>query len=225
MIDFETIANRLTKHNWAIHGLLGYLQQTQPAIHLGVTGPVLLRRNYTLRSHDTRTHKWFFGKTGSGKSKTIANYALQLFDQNIGFAVLDPAGDLARDILWSLADQNYFADFAQAQKKLLYIDFNNPDYFLPWNVLKSDLPTDKHAKNIVKAFKRMWPNMEEIAVNFENILYCGTYVLIESGLPLTEISRVLNDKEYRDRLLGRITNPFVLDFFRNRYELWRDVPK
>jgi hypothetical protein len=208
MIDFETIGNTITKHTWSVHALLGYIQKPHPNIYVGQTGPVWFRRPYHLRGTDNRKHKWFFGKTGYGKSKAIANYAYQLFQQNIGFALLDPAGDLARDVMWTLADSGYFADFEKAQKRLMYIDFSNPDRFIAWNVLKrNNLPTDTHTKNIVKAFKRMWPNMEEIAVNFENNLYYSVYTLIENDLPLTDIIYVLNDKEFRDRLLKNVSDP------------------
>jgi hypothetical protein len=43
-------------------------------------------------------------------------------------------------------------------------------------------------------------------------------VLIENGLPLTALPRLLTDSEYRGQVLAHVQDAQILDFFRTRYE-------
>ena len=54
---------------------------------------------------ETETHTVRLGRTGSGKSRAVTDHVLQLFDQNMGVAVIDPQGDTAEDILGHLASR------------------------------------------------------------------------------------------------------------------------
>lgn len=58
-----------------------------------------------ISEEETETHTVRLGRTGSGKSRAVTDHVLQLFDQNMGVAVIDPQGDTGEDILGHLASR------------------------------------------------------------------------------------------------------------------------
>ena len=56
-------------------------------------------RRFSIKCADRRAHMYIVGKTGTGKSTSIANLARQDLLHGEGFALLDPHGDLAEHVL------------------------------------------------------------------------------------------------------------------------------
>ena len=54
---------------------------------------------FGIRLADRRMHLLITGKTGTGKSHLLKLIAEQDIDAGLGFAVLDPHGDLAREVV------------------------------------------------------------------------------------------------------------------------------
>lgn len=197
----------------------------RPALTLGTYGSPFLRRPFTLGPAEIAAHKHVIGLTGQGKSKFLASMFVQLVNQGVGCALIDPHADLANDILGSLADANYFAH-PDARERLYFVDFGRNGRYVPFNVLRQ--PYDDHAvaRNVVEACKRAWPALGNgAAPQFENILLSGAFVLIQNGLPLTALPRLLSDGTYRAQLLLRVTDGDIVDFFRGRFDRWgKDTP-
>ncbi|KPI32439.1 hypothetical protein OV450_6947 [Actinobacteria bacterium OV450] len=82
------------------------------------------------------------------------------------------------------------------------------------------------AEHVTEAARRAWPELAHGAPTFENILKHSVVALREAGLPLTRLSDLLTDVEYRHRLLEtRIRDPQVIRFFRLRMDQWgREAP-
>lgn len=191
-----------------------------PALTLGTYGPPLVSRPFTLGPELVPAHKHVIGTTGVGKSKFLASMYVQLLNQGIGAALIDPHADLGHDILDVLAESGFFRH-PDAQKRLLFVDFSRKDTYVPFNVLRQ--PYDDHtvARNIVEACKRAWPALADgSAPQFENILLAGTLVLVQNELPLTALPKLLTDKAYRRALLENVSDPDVIDFFRARFDNW-----
>jgi hypothetical protein len=50
-------------------------------------------------------------------------------------------------------------------------------------------------------------------------------VLIENGLTLMHMPRLLTDADFREQCLGKITDASVVEFFHDRYDRWgRETP-
>ena len=78
---------------------------------------------------------------------------------------------------------------------------------------------------MLEAFRRTWPESLREAPRFANIVLAALLVLIENKLTLVEMPRLLTDREYRDTLLARTTNPEAVHFFQERYDRWgREQP-
>lgn len=205
--------------------MLRWRRERRPTLTLGTYGPSLLRSPFVLKPESVAAHKHVIGLTGQGKSKFLASIFVQLVDQGVGCALIDPHADLAKDILGKLVDSRFFGH-PDAQKRLIFVDFGQRGRYVPFNVLRQ--PYDDHAvaRNVVEAFKRAWPALADGgAPQFENILLAGSLVLIQNQLPLTELPRLLQEPPYRSTLLRQVTDGAVVDFFRGRYDRWgRDAP-
>ncbi len=192
-----------------------------PHLVLGNTGVPPERRPYVLDASYVAQHKHIIGVTGTGKSKLLASIYVQLLNQGIACALVDPHGDLATDILGVLLDTGYFAQ-PEAYDRLWYVDFSNREAFLPANIL--DQPYDAHtvARNLVEVFGRAWSALAGgAAPNFENILLASVFVLVENQLPLTALPRLLSDQPYRDQLLTHVSDPQIVAFFHARFDKWK----
>lgn len=184
----------------------------------GRTGWTKSRGLVVLSGRDAARHKHIMGTTGAGKSKLLAGLCLQLLNQSVGFALVDPHGDLCDDILAALVDDGFFAD-ERAYERLWYIDFARQDRFLPFNVL--DAPYEPHqiARNVLEAWKRAWSALAAgNAVVIENLVLASVFVLVENHRPLTEMQRLLSDRQYRENLLEHCSDEQVVAFFRQRYD-------
>lgn len=201
---------------------LSQLLHPKPAaqLTLGTYGLSLFQRKFVLGPTEIATHKHVIGVTGQGKSKLLASMFVQLMNQGVGCALIDPHADLAADVLGILLQDGYF-ERNDAYQRLLYIDFSNANRFLPFNVLNQ--PYDPHtiARNIVEACKRAWPALADgSAPQFENILLAGALTLVQNDRPLTDLPRLLTDTDYRNDLLAHVTDETVVDFFHNRFDKW-----
>jgi hypothetical protein len=196
-------------------------QQT-PKVTLGTYGPPLLGRPVSV---DPRQHFHVQGLTGQGKSKLLVSTTVQLINQGVGCAVVDPHTDAVDEILGVLLDTGFFAN-PQAYERLLYIDFSRTDRFLPFNILNGVYDPHTVARNIVEVCKRAWPALADgSAPQFENIALASVVVLVENHLPLSSLPRLLTDKLYRDGLLDSVTDPEVVHFFHARFDEWgKDAP-
>ena len=227
-IDRDSILARIRRKYWFIDSFLDYLSKKQVVL-LGKTGPLFLRRPFTLRGKNLFTHKHIIGKTGYGKSNLIGGMAYQLIMQDIPVALIDPHSDLATGLLGRLSDNGYFErpDIAKdPTKKLLYIDFgikdeqNTPTHFLPFNILNQVYSTGDIAIDVVEVFLRMWPYLEQSSPHFQDVCKNGLVTLIENEKTLLDLPKVLSKKIVREGYLEAVGDPAVQNFFHDRFDLW-----
>jgi hypothetical protein len=197
----------------------------EPSVTIGHWGKWPFRFPFKLNVKKLKTHKHVMGITGQGKSKLLAHMTASLILQGVGCCLIDPHSDLARDVLTLLADNHYF-DRPGAYNKFLYIDFSRSDRFIPFNVLKQPYPMHEVARNLVEVCTRAWSALADGAAPlFENIMLASVPVLVENNLPLTALDELLSNKNYRDRLLTKCSDPKILTFFQGQFDQWgKDQP-
>jgi len=185
---------------------------------LGSYGPLgLLKRRISLEDFDT--HMYVVGVTKKGKSKFLEHTAFQLITHGQGCALLDPHSDLAEDLLSYLGSDGFF-DEQENLDRVIYFDPSRADYLIPFNVLNAPYSPYETAQNIVEAFRRTWPESLREAPRFANTALAGLIALIDNGLTLVHMHRLLTDKKWREGLLAHVSNPEVVRFFRDRYDRW-----
>jgi Type IV secretion-system coupling protein DNA-binding domain len=199
------------------------LWDSAPTIPLGTTRFLwLFTRALCISRRQARAHMHVLGKTGSGKSYFLAGLFLAFYKAGMPVTLIDPHGDLAELVLSHLAAAGVFRDEA-AYERLVYLDLPAAaahGRYLPFNYL--DQPYDDHAiaELVAEACRRAWPELASGAPTFENILKHSVIVLRQNRLPLTELANLLTDKDFRERLLLRVTDPQVVRFFHLRMDQW-----
>jgi hypothetical protein len=210
-----------------MENVLPFVPRARSRIRIGTrqVGP-LLRLPIFLGPQELSSHLHVMGVTGQGKSKFLAHLASELILSGQACSVIDPHSDLAHDILRILWDRGYFRR-ANAMEKVRYINFADRERHIAFNVLSQPYPTDEIARNLVEACMRAWPALDEgAAPQFENVLLASATVLIENHLPLTHLTRLLTDRDFREQLLTHVTDPDVVTFFHDRFDAWgRDTPQ
>ncbi len=189
-------------------------QPRQPRLVLGTTGE---GQSVALTGPLFERHRHIMGISGSGKSFALAGYILQLLAQGVSFCLLDPHGDLAKLVLRLLASSTFFSD-TRAYERLWYVDCNrlneHGEYAaaLPFNVLAQPYPSYTIANNLLEAMHRAFP-VNTTAVNLDTIILMACLVLIQNHRPFTDINRLLVEKDFRETLLTKVTDPLVRQFF------------
>jgi len=172
------------------------------------------------------------GLTGRGKSKFLQNCLVQDILASRGCAVIDPHGDLAKDVLKSLISQGYF-ERESSPDRFLYVAPRRRDYIIPFNVLaRPDDTTETYeiCQRVISAFMRTWARTLLEPPRFQQIMRSSLAVLAETGETLIDLYQLLTDDLYRQEHIERIGNPKVKAdcqaFFQNEFDRWgRDRPR
>ncbi|KKL78623.1 hypothetical protein LCGC14_2023010, partial [marine sediment metagenome] len=178
----------------------------------------------TINMEAIQTHLYCVGQSGQGKSKLLQSLLYQMTSTGLGCGVLDPHSDLASDLLAQLAsyprDEPWLSHPANLHR-VIYVDPARTDYLIPANILNNPHATSYEvAENVIEAFRRVWPETLAEAPRFAQIMRNAVFVLAESGLSLVELESFLTDRDFRSRLLERITDPLVVSFFDQQYNRW-----
>ncbi|MDD4996015.1 MAG: type IV secretion system DNA-binding domain-containing protein [Patescibacteria group bacterium] len=169
-----------------------------------------IRRKFGVKDKDRRQHMYLVGKTGVGKSTVFENMIFQDIQAGRGLAIVDPHGELAEKVL----------DFIPANRINDTIYFNPADAENPFafNVLERVGPEHRHlvASGLVGVFKKIWA--DSWGPRLEYVLRNAILALLEyPGSTLLGIMRILVDKEFRKKVVDRLTDPVVKSFWVEEY--------
>src|SRR5215471_11275112 len=182
----------------------------QPFLHLGTTSR---GESIILTGQSFQRMKWLQGVSGCGKSTLLAWIAVSLLRLAIPVVLIDPHGDLARLILYLLAQSDFFKS-SKGFEYLHFIDFAHPDCSPACNVLRCEhIDNYKVAQNILEAIHRAFPTPSGTTAALDSTITYASFVLAENCQPLTQLHRFLLDKAFRDCLLAKITDQQIIQFF------------
>lgn len=198
---------------------------------LGRTGKYSFFPKFRISARSRQFHTYVVGLTGRGKSKFLQNCLVQDILAGRGCGVIDPHGDLAKDVLNSLVSKGFFAD-KRSFDRVIYVAPRRRDYVIPFNVLaRPDAKTETYeiAQRVISAFMRAWARTLQEPPRFQQIMRASLAVLIETEETLCSLYRLLTDDEFREEKLALISDPKVAadchSFFRNEFDRWgRDRP-
>jgi len=192
-----------------------------PARPLGREGSLLCRLEDDQRTpvqiaqRERRQHLWMVGPTGCGKSTLLLNLALQDIEAGIGVGVVDPKGDLIRDLLERIPKEH--------QDRLVLFDPAQRERPLGLNVLdcedesERELVTDGVVSIFRKNFERFW------GPRTDDILRASLLTLLRHpGTTLCEVPLLLLNREVRARLTKQLDDPIGLRPFWQEYEAFGD---
>ncbi len=174
------------------------------------------REMFGIRAIDRGKHVYVIGKTGMGKSTMLENMAIQDIQNGEGIAFIDPHGSTAEKLLDfvphdRIKDVVYFAPF----------DIDHP---IGFNVME-DVGYDKRhlvVSGLMGAFKRIW--VDAWSARMEYILQNTLLALLEyPGSTLLDVNRMLTNKNFRDAVIEKITDPIVKSFWTEEFAGFTDT--
>jgi hypothetical protein len=143
-------------------------------------------QKFSLSRLDRRQHVYCVGKTGTGKSTLLRNLILQDMYADCGVGVIDPHGDLARDLV----------DHVPPWRTNQVIYFNPADLQHPLGLnLLANVPRDRRhrvASGLVGAMKAIWA--DSWGPRLEYILYAAVAALLDcENTSILGLQRMLVD--------------------------------
>ncbi|OGZ33212.1 MAG: hypothetical protein A2V69_01645 [Candidatus Portnoybacteria bacterium RBG_13_40_8] len=173
------------------------------------------KTKFGIKTDDRRRHVYIVGKTGTGKTALLENMAVQDIQKGYGVAVVDPHGEFAEKML----------DFVPSNRvnDVVYINPADIEHPISFNIMEKVGPEYRHlvASGLVGVFKKIWFDMW--SSRMEYITYNTVLALLEyPGSTLMGINRMLADKDYRQRVVEKITDPTVKGFWNNEFAKYPD---
>ncbi len=170
---------------------------------------------FGIKIPDRRQHMYIIGKTGMGKTVLLKNMAIQDIQAGRGVGIVDPHGEFAEEIL----------DFVPKSRINDVIYFNPADIEYPtgFNVMEKVDFSWRHlvAAGLLGVFKKIWPDVW--SARMEYILNNSILALLEvPGTTLLGINRMLADKDYRQKIVDKITDPTIKSFWINEFAKYPD---
>ena len=172
-------------------------------------------RMFGIKSRDRRQHMYIIGKTGVGKTALLSNLAIQDIVNGRGLCIVDPHGEFVETILRKIPKERI--------NDVIYFNPADIEHPMGFNVLEVSDPRYKHlvASDLMGIFTKIWANVW--SARMEYILNnCVLALLDTPGTTLLGITRILVDKDYRQKIISNIKDPVVKSFWIHEYETWRD---
>lgn len=165
---------------------------------------------FGIRQSDRLMHMYIIGKTGTGKSTLLKKMFLQDVEDFRGVCLLDPHGDLTKDILAAIPP-NRLVD-------VIHFDIPNPALNLKYNPFKH-VSFEKRslvASGIIEVFKKLWS--DAWGVKLEHILRNAILALLDQQeASIADIPHILLDKDFRKEAIKHIENTTVKDFWTKEF--------
>jgi hypothetical protein len=164
---------------------------------------------------DRSRHVYILGQTGTGKSGSLELLTLSDIYYNQGFAVVDPHGDYAQDML----------QYIPANRIDDVVYFNPADTAFPigFNPLEVSDPTLKGhtTSELVGVLKRLFA--DSWGPRLEYILRYTLLALIDyPNSTMLDITRMLTEKKFRQDVISYTDDPVVRNFWVTEFASWND---
>jgi len=185
------------------NGQLTYFARSLGGENIGIAQP------------DRLMHSLFIGRSGTGKSTALLTQIIQDIKAGRGVGLIDPHGDLAEAVL-------PFIPRAR-QKHLVYLNPADLDFPIALNMLYRVAEKERHlvADNLVSIFHKIW--VDSWGPRMAYVLRNALLALLENpGSTLLSLVKFLTDREYRQRLVKNIHDPFIRYYWQKEFAAYPD---
>ncbi|HSW85795.1 MAG TPA: DUF87 domain-containing protein [Candidatus Saccharimonadales bacterium] len=173
-----------------------------------------INNDFGLLREDRGRHLYILGQTGVGKSALLELLTLSDINSTYGFAIIDPHGDYASNILRQIPPHRV--------KDVIYFNPADVDYpiaFNPMEVLDPKLRTHT-VSELIAVLKRMF---ESWGPRLEYILRYSLLALLEyPESTMLDITRLLTDRTFRKVVISYVNDPVVRNFWIVEFASWND---
>ena len=164
---------------------------------------------------DRGRHMYIIGQTGTGKSGLLELLTLSDIYYKQGFAIIDPHGDYATNILKYIPKDRI--------NDVVYINPADQEYPIAFNPLEVTDSTSKGqiCSELVGVLKRMFgdswgPRLEYI------LRYTILALLDHPNATMLDITKMLTNKQFREKVLSNCTDPVVQTFWHTEFASWNE---
>lgn len=172
-------------------------------------------RIFGIKTDDRRRHMYVIGKTGMGKTNLIQNMAIQDIQSGKGVAIVDPHGEFAETCLASVPRDRI--------NDVVYFNPADMEFPLAMNVMEKVSAEHRHliASGLVGVFKKIWA--DSWGPRLEYLLRNAILALLEyPSSTLLGVTRLLVDKEYRAKVIEKVSDPVVKSFWTDEFTKYHD---
>ncbi len=170
---------------------------------------------FGIKTDDRRRHMYVIGKTGMGKTNLLEHMAIQDIKNGHGVAYVDPHGDTAEKLIKAIPSSRI--------NDVIYFNPADIDFPIAFNVMEKVDPQYRHlvASGLVGVFKKIWA--DSWGPRLEYILRNAILALLEyPGSTLLGVTKILVDKNYRIRVVNKLTDPVVRSFWVDEFPKWNE---
>lgn len=160
---------------------------------------------------ESRQHLHLLGATGSGKSTLLLNLAAQDIVSGRGCAVLDPKGDLVRDLLERVPEDR--------MNDVVYLGPDEGARAVGINPLALEVDEDPNlaAENVLSIIKRIYE--ENWGPRTDDVLKsCLLTLVVEPGSTLAHVPALLTNSDLRRRLTAHVDDAIGVGGFWRWYD-------
>jgi len=163
-------------------------------------------------------HTYIIGKTGTGKTTLLKSSIYQDMYNGKGLAVLDPHGDMFRELL-SIVPEN-------RRKDVIVFDPSDRDFPIGLNILDPGInfesEDDKHewiTSAVLSIFKKL-SDEAQWGPRMEHILRNTTLTALQTPKPsLYTLQRLLTDKKYQKEVAKTLKDPVLKQFWDKEFKM------
>lgn len=159
---------------------------------------------------DRRFHMYAIGRTGVGKSTLFLNMMTQDLVYGNNFAIIDPHGDLAENIL-AYVPRNRIND-------VVYINPADTEFPVGMNMFGFVDEKERHlvAANIISIFRKSWADSWGPRMGY--LLHNAVLALLEiPNSTLLSLLQLLTNEKYRNSVVRRVNDPIVRHYWESQF--------
>lgn len=170
---------------------------------------------FGIKQSDRLFHFYCVGKSGSGKTTLLKTLMKEDLFASRGFTFIDIHGDASKEIVQDIFLKHPSTD-------LIYFDATDSEIDLAYNPLRKVSPSKRSlvASNILEIFQRNWKSAW--GMKMEHILRMILLTLLDQpNANLSDILRLLHDKEFRDLCQGYIQSDEIKTFWQKEFPKYK----
>lgn len=163
-------------------------------------------KRFGIYQSDRLFHVAMFGQTGTGKSTLMKQMMSQDLQQGQGFCLIDPHGDLAKEVRELAGSNAIYWDPA---------DSNCPYGYNPITYVSSEY-RPLVASGLIDTLKKQWS--DAWGARMEHLLRYSVLALLEQpNSDLRDIVPMFTDKHFRAQMVSQVTDDQVLYFWKREF--------
>jgi hypothetical protein len=174
-----------------------------------------IHQQFGMYRSDRSRHVYVIGQTGTGKSGMLELFTLSDVFHGQGYAIVDPHGDYAINNLRFIPENRI--------KDVVYFNPADTGFPLGFNPMEVYDPSQRNntSSEIIGVLKRMFDN--SWGPRLEYILRYTLLALLENeGTTLLDITKMLTDKKFREKILLNVSDTVVRNFWQVEFAGWTE---